>query len=100
MKTIELHFTPGDECYVKGQTRTCYIDQVIISKKNNGEPDITYTWYNLDFGVDVTELWDEGDFSPEDIGKTVFTSIEEYQKACPEDFEVPDYEGDEFSFYA
>lgn len=97
MKIVELRYLPGDEVWVKGETRVCYIDQVILNKEHNGDIFTTYTWYNLDIGVDVTEVWNEGDFTPEDIGKTVFDSIEEYQKAFPEEFEC-DYDGDILSF--
>lgn len=90
MKTIELSYLPGDTCWVKGQYRECIIDEVIISE--NG---ITYNWYNLDVGVDVTEVWDDGYFTNEDIGKTVFDSLEEYKKAFPEEFAPCEYEGDE-----
>lgn len=90
MKTLEFHYIPGDECWIKGQQRVCIIDEITVGKKHNGELDITYTWYNLDYGVDITELWDDGYFGPEDIGKTVFDSYEDYQKAFPEDFEYPE----------
>lgn len=97
MKTIELNYLPGDQVWIKGQYRVCYIDQVIIDKTNNGNIETTYTWYNLDVGVDVTELWDEGDFTAEDIGKTVFSTYEELADAYPEEYKV-EYNGDEFSY--
>jgi hypothetical protein len=92
MKTLEFHFLPGDECWVKGQYRVCYIEDVLITTTTEGSPHIMYTWYNLDIGVDVTETWDEGDFCTEDIGKTVFCSLDDYKKACPEDFEFDEYD--------
>ena len=54
-----------------------------------------YTWCNYDYVPDVTELWDDGEFTPEDIGKTVFDSLEDYEKAFPEEFAPCEYEGDE-----
>ena len=98
MKNVELHYVPGDECWVQGQTRVCIIDQVILSEATNGDIEVTYTWCNFDHGPDVTELWDDGEFSSDDIGKTVFNSLEEYEKAFPEKFNYPDYEGDELRF--
>ena len=87
MKTIEFAFLPGDTCWVRGQYRECIIENVLVEENN----EITYNWYNVDVGVDVTEVWDDGDFTNGDIGKTVFSSLEEWEKAFPEDF----YFGDE-----
>lgn len=56
----------------------------------NAPIDVTYEWYNLDVGPDVTEVWDDGSFTSEDVGKTVFNSLEEYEKAFPEDFDFGD----------
>ena len=97
MKTVEVHYMPDDVVWVAGEYRECIIDQVIISKVGN-RTEIIYTWANYDYGVDVTELWNEGEFSSEDIGKTVFDSLEEYEKAFPEEFNYPKYEGDELRF--
>lgn len=85
MKTVEVKYMPGDICWVKGQYRECIIDEVTVSE--NG---IIYNWYNVDVGVDVTEVWDDGYFSSEDLGKTVFDSLEELEKAFPEDFDFGD----------
>ena len=87
MKTIELNFLPGDKCWVRGQRFECIIEDVII-----GQDDITYNWYNLDIGYDTCEVWDDGYFTAEDIGKTVFSSLEDYEKAFPEDFYIPEDE--------
>ena len=85
MKTVELDYAPGDTCWVRGQYRECIIDDVII-----GNDDVTYNWYNLDVGVDITEVYDDGYFTKDAIGKTVFNSLEELEKAFPEDFEFGD----------
>ena len=47
MKTVELKYLPGDECYIRGQDRTCYIENVSITEQG-----IFYFWYNCDAGVD------------------------------------------------
>lgn len=96
MKNIELHFLPGDEVWIKDQYKVCIIDQIILSSEPNGDIDVTYTWYNLEYGVDVNELWDDGDFSTDDIGKTVFSTYEELEQAFPNEYLVPEYTGDEF----
>lgn len=97
MKNFELNYLPGDEVWVKGQNRVSIIDQVILGKTDKDEIDVLYTWYNLDHGPDLTELWDEGEITPKDIGVTVFDTYEEYREKCPEDFQYDEiYVGDEF----
>lgn len=81
MKTVSLQYMPGDECWVRGQFRICFIESIILDEQG-----ITYNWCNYDYGVDCTEVWDDGYFTSEDIGKTVFDSLEELEKAFPEDF--------------
>lgn len=85
MKTVEVKYVPGNTCWVRGQSRECIIENVVLEKD-----DITYNWYNLDVGVDCTEVWDDGYFTSEDIGKTVFDTYEELEKAFPEDFDFGD----------
>lgn len=88
MKNFELHYQPGDKVWIRGQYRECIIDFIVIDQN-----DITYNWYNLDVGVDITEVYDDGYFTVEDIGKTVFNSLREYEEHYPEDFEYPEYNG-------
>lgn len=89
MKTIEVKYLPGDTCWVRGQMRPCIIEDIIVNEQNT-----TYNWYNLDVGYDTSEVWDDGYFTNKDIGKTVFDTLEEYEKACPEDFYYEDDEED------
>jgi hypothetical protein len=81
MKTVELKYLPGDECYVRGQYRTCYIESIHITEQG-----IMYIWCNYDYGVDCTEVWADGYFEKDDIGVTVFDSMAELEKAFPNDF--------------
>ena len=81
MKTVELKYMPGDKCFVRGEYRTCYIEKVEITDEG-----VNYYWYQLDEGVDCDEIWDDGGFYEEEIGKTVFDTMEELQHAFPEDF--------------
>ena len=81
MKAVELAFAPGDECWVRGQYRTCSIESITLDEQG-----ITYNWVNYDIGVDCTEVWDDGCFTSEDIGVTVFDSLEKLEEAFPEDF--------------
>ena len=77
-KIIEVAFTPGDNCWIVGQRVACIIESVIIESEG-----IRYTWYNMDISPECDELWDDGDFTTEDIGVTVFKSYEELEKAFP-----------------
>lgn len=45
---------------------------------------VRYEWVKYDVGVDETEVWDCGTFRDKDIGKTVFLSFEDYEKALAE----------------
>ena len=76
-----------------------YVTKLNTDKKDTtdkGKINVIYTWYNLDYSPDLTEVWDDGEFTSEDIGKTVFDSLEEYEKAFPEDFQYDEiYVGDE-----
>ena len=85
MKTVEVKYVPGDECYVRGQYRTCYIESVVFDDQGT-----TYNWVNYDYGVDVTEVWDDGYFTDGDIGETVFDFLEDLEAAFPEDFAFGD----------
>ena len=97
MKNIELNYLPGDKVWIKGQNRISIIDQVILGKTDKSELNVIYTWYNLDYSPDLTEVWDDGEFTSEDIDKTVFDSLGEYQEKCPKDFQYDEiYVGDEF----
>ena len=82
MKTVELKYMVGDECWVRGQYRACYIESITLDACG-----ITYNWVNYDYGVDIAEVWDDGYFTAEDIGINVFDSLEDLEKAFPEDFE-------------
>lgn len=45
---------------------------------------LCYEFVKYDVGVDETEVWDYGTFRDKDIGKTVFLSFEDYEKALAE----------------
>lgn len=57
------------------------ITEIHCISDGKGGVEILFEWASYDVGVDVTELWDEGDFSIDEIGKTVFLTREEAQKA-------------------
>lgn len=73
-KLVELPCNVGDIVYFPTYGRWYYaeIDQIHIL--NN---DIIFEWVQYDRGYELTELWDDGEFSIHDIGKTVFLTREE-----------------------
>lgn len=70
---MELPCKVGDTVYISGREYAAQIDEIVI--KANG--DITFFWLEYDRGPELEELWDYGEFTPEDIGKTVFLTREE-----------------------
>lgn len=65
-KTIELPCYVGDTVYFAEEyyREEAEIEEIRIDK--NG---IMFCWVQYDVGVDITEVWDEGEFIIEDIGK-------------------------------
>ena len=57
---------------IEGRWNTATIDHIEIY------PDeVRFGWVEYDAGPELTELWEEGCFTVEDIGKTVFLTREE-----------------------
>ncbi len=71
----------GDTVYFDN---TGYHDSAEIDGIHIDENGIAFSWVQYDVGVDITELWDEGEFDIEEIGKTVFLTLEEAEKALAE----------------
>ena len=78
---VELPCKVGDTVYFPiDNGRDCAeIDEIHIFEK-----DIVFEWVQYDRGYELTELWDEGDFSIRDIGKTVFLTKAEAEKKLKE----------------
>lgn len=78
---IELPCKVGDMVYfaVNNGWDCAEIDEIHIFKD-----DIVFEWVQYDRGYELTELWDCGDFSLKDIGKTVFLTREEAEKHLKE----------------
>lgn len=76
-KTIEFPCFVGDEVYfpdpasMSGTIESIYIGE-------NGK--ITFEWASGCYGPDGYEGYDDGDFTLEDIGKTVFLTKEELEE--------------------
>lgn len=78
---IELPCAVGDVVYFDccGYHDSAEIDGIHIDAQG-----ISFTWVQYDVGVDITELWDEGEFDIEEIGKTVFLTKEEAEQKIKE----------------
>lgn len=58
-----------------------YHDSAVITQIEIDKEGITFYWAQYEVGVDCTELWDDGCFTIDEIGKTVFLTREEAEKA-------------------
>ena len=66
-RLIELPCKVGDTVWIVGEPRECVIEEIRITP--NG---IFIEYVQYDKSPELTELWDEGSFCIEDIGKEVF----------------------------
>ena len=67
----------GDMVYFANEDyhRSAEIDGIHIDEQG-----VSFTWVQYEVGVDIVELWDEGDFNIDDIGKTVFLTMASISK--------------------
>ena len=78
-RLVVLPCKGGDAVYVRGEPFPCEIEQITIT-----EDYINFEWASFDRSYECTECWDEGVFKLSDIGKTVFLTREEAEKALAE----------------
>ena len=76
-RLVVLPCKVGDMVYISGHRFAAQIDEIVI----NALDGITLNWSEYDKGPEETELWDDGWFTPEDFGKTVFRTQEEAEAA-------------------
>ncbi len=78
---IVLPCKVGDTVYFDavGYHDSAEIDGIHIDEKG-----MSFTWVQYDVGVDITEVWDGGEFMLDDIGKTVFLTREEAEAKLKE----------------
>lgn len=69
-----LPFNVGDKAYSVecGSGSPMEIEDIHILKD-----DVIFEWAQYDRSYEYTETWDEGDFSIDEVGKTIFSSVEE-----------------------
>ena len=76
-KAFELPCKVGDTVYMIDNDRfSAVIEELEITDEG-----IAFIWAQYDKSPELTEVWDEGSFMLEDIGKTVFLSPEEAEAA-------------------
>lgn len=73
-KVGDTVYFPNESYHMAAEIDGIYID----------EQGVHFSWVQYDVGVEITELWDEGEFDIEEIGKTVFLTFEEFEKALTE----------------
>jgi hypothetical protein len=78
---IELPCAVGDTVYPLNADRSfrAFIERIEITADG-----VSFDWVQYDVGPDCTETWDDGCFSVDDIGKTVFLDETEYLKSLAE----------------
>lgn len=78
---LDLPCKVGDVVYfaVEHSHNTAEIDGIHIDEQG-----IHFSWVQYDVGVDTIELWDEGEFDIDEIGETVFLTIESMEQALKE----------------
>ena len=78
---IVLPCKVGDTVYPLNADRRfkAFIERIVITAKG-----LEFEWVQYDVGVDCTECWDDGLFTVDDIGKTVFLDETEYLIALKE----------------
>lgn len=78
-KIVELPCKVGDTVYITGEKYPCEITEVVIDKYG-----IHFNWLSFERSYELTELWNNGDFTVDDISKTVFLTKEAAEQALRE----------------
>ena len=66
----------GDTVWIKGDKFPAEIEEIRIT-----DDGVYFAYVEYDKGYEETEVWDNGEFTLSDIGKTVFLTREEAEKA-------------------
>lgn len=68
----------GDKVYIVNKDNTYRpIDEGIVDNIIIYDQNIIYEWTSYDYACETIELWDEGDFTADDLGKSVFLDYEQ-----------------------
>lgn len=80
-RLVVLPCKAGDLVYIPGHRLAAQIDEITIDATNG----VILCWSEYEAGPELTELWDDGWFTPEDVGRTVFLTREEAEAALKEE---------------
>lgn len=72
----------GDTVYIEGHKFPAEIERISVTATG-----VFVEWVEFDRGYEVTEVWDNGEFLISEIGKTVFLTREEAEKALKDNGE-------------
>lgn len=77
-RLVVLPCKPGDVVYfpVAGRWDSATIEHIEVWSTG-----VRFFWVQYDIGPETNELWDDGDFEMDDIGKTVFLTRQEAEAA-------------------
>ena len=73
---VRLPCKVGDTVWIKGDRFPAVIEEIRIT-----DDGVYFAYVEYDKGYEETEVWDNGEFTLSDIGKTVFLTHEEAEKA-------------------
>ena len=76
---LRLPCKVGDTVWIKGDR---FPAEVLATSLD--EEGLFFEYVEYDRGYEITEVWDSGNFSADDIGKTVFLTRAEAEKALTE----------------
>lgn len=77
---VRLPCKVGDTVWIKGDRFPAVIEEIRIT-----DDGVYFAYVEYDKGYEETEVWDNGEFTLSDIGKTVFLTREEAEKALEEE---------------
>lgn len=73
---VVLPVKPGSVVWILNHKFSAEIEEVCIR-----EDGVFAVWVEYDRSPELTEVWDNGEFDIKEIGKTVFLTVEELEKA-------------------
>ena len=77
---VVLPVKPGDTVWILNHRFAAEIEEIRIR-----EDGVFAVWVEYERSPELTEVWDDGEFDLGEIGKTVFLTVEEWEKAETED---------------
>ena len=73
---VVLPVKPGSVVWILNHKFPAEIEEICTRKDG-----VFAVWVEYDRGPELTEVWDDGEFDIKEIGKTVFLTVEELEKA-------------------